>query len=30
LAGKVQDKTRRVEKRHESPVIIHAKHTATL
>lgn len=30
LAGKVQDKTRRVEKRHESPVIIHSKHSVIL
>lgn len=30
LAGKVQDKTRRIEKRPESPVIIHAKHSAIL
>ena len=30
LAGKVQDKTRRIEKRPESPVIIQAKHSAIL
>jgi 23S rRNA (adenine2503-C2)-methyltransferase len=30
LAGKVQDKTRRVEKRRESPVIMQAKHSVTL